>query len=51
MSVLYILVLASIAVASFFLAAYVWSVRNDQFEDNKGAALRMLQDDEPTKQQ
>lgn len=42
MSVLYLLVLASIAVAIFFLAAFIWSVRSNQFEDQEGAAMRML---------
>ena len=45
MSALYILVLASIAVAALFLGAFIWSVRNNQFEDQKGASMRMLHDD------
>jgi hypothetical protein len=48
MSALYILVLASITVAAFFLIAFIWSVRSDQYEDRQGAAIRMLQDDELT---
>jgi cbb3-type cytochrome oxidase maturation protein len=46
MSALYVLVLASIAVAFFFLIAFIWSVRSNQFEDQQGAAMRMLHDDE-----
>jgi cbb3-type cytochrome oxidase maturation protein len=46
MSALYLLVLASILVAGFFLAAFIWSVRSNQYEDKQGAAMRMLQDDE-----
>jgi cbb3-type cytochrome oxidase maturation protein len=46
MSALYLLVAVSIAVAGFFLAAFIWSVRNDQYEDKKGASMRMLYDDE-----
>lgn len=49
MSVLYLLVLVSIAVAIFFLAAFIWSVRSNQFEDQDGAAMRMLYDND-TKQ-
>lgn len=45
MSSLYILVLASIVVALGFLVAFIWSVRTNQFEDQKGAAIRMLHDD------
>ena len=46
MTALYVLVLASITVAAFFLAAFIWSVRSDQYEDKQGAAMRMLQDDD-----
>jgi cbb3-type cytochrome oxidase maturation protein len=46
MSALFLLIGVSIAVAGFFLAAFIWSVRNDQYEDKKGASLRMLYDDE-----
>lgn len=46
MSALYLLVLASIAVAGIFLAAFIWSVRSNQFEDNRGASFRMLHDNE-----
>lgn len=46
MSALYVLVLASITVAAFFLLAFIWSVRSNQYEDKQGAAMRMLHDDE-----
>lgn len=46
MSALYLLVIASIAVASVFLGAFIWSVRSDQYEDREGSAMRMLYDDE-----
>lgn len=46
MSALYMLVTVSIAVAGFFLAAFIWSVKSDQYEDKKGASIRMLYDDE-----
>lgn len=42
MSALYLLVIASITVASVFLVAFIWSVRANQYEDNKGASMRML---------
>jgi cbb3-type cytochrome oxidase maturation protein len=50
MSALYILIIVSIAVAATFLGAFIWSVKTDQFEDQKGAALRILHDNEITKQ-
>lgn len=46
MSVLYVLVLVSILVASVFLGAFIWSVRSNQFEDNSGASMRMLHDND-----
>lgn len=46
MSALYLLVLASIAVAAIFLLAFIWSVRSNQFEDQEGSAMRMLHDNE-----
>lgn len=49
MSALYLLVIASIAVAAVFLAAFIWSVRSSQFEDQKGAAMRMLYDNDTNK--
>jgi cbb3-type cytochrome oxidase maturation protein len=46
MSALYMLVIASIVVAAAFLAAFIWSVRTNQFEDQQGAAMRMLYENE-----
>ncbi len=49
MSALYLLVIVSIAVAGFFLMAFIWSVKSNQYEDQKGAAMRMLHEDEINK--
>lgn len=46
MSALFILVIASIIVAGVFLVAFIWSVRNNQFEDQQGSAMRILHDNE-----
>ena len=46
MGALYVLVTVSLAVAGTFLAAFIWSVKNDQYEDREGAAMRMLYDDD-----
>jgi cbb3-type cytochrome oxidase maturation protein len=46
MSALFVLVSVSILVALGFLGAFIWSVKTDQYEDKKGAAMRMLYDDE-----
>ncbi len=45
MSVLYILVIASICVAAVFLGAFIWSIKSNQYSDYKGASMRMLYDD------
>ena len=46
MSAFFVLVGVSILVAGGFLGAFLWSVKNDQYEDKNGAAMRMLFDDE-----
>ncbi len=51
MSALYLLVLASIAVAAVFLAAFIWSVKSNQYEDQKGSAMRMLYDNDSNSNQ
>jgi cbb3-type cytochrome oxidase maturation protein len=50
MSALYMLVIVSICVAGLFLAAFIWSVKTNQYEDQKGSAMRMLFDDELQKE-
>jgi len=47
MSVIIILLGASLLVALFFLAAFIWSVKNGQFEDSFSPAHRMLFDNTP----
>ena len=42
MSVILILIAASLVVALFFLAAFIWSIRSGQFEDDYTPAVRML---------
>lgn len=42
MSVIVILLLASISVAGLFLAAFIWSVRDGQYDDETAPALRIL---------
>jgi cbb3-type cytochrome oxidase maturation protein len=48
MSVILILILASLAVATAFLFGFIWAVRAGQFEDTATPALRMLADDGTT---
>jgi cbb3-type cytochrome oxidase maturation protein len=44
MSVIIILLLASISVAALFLGAFLWSVKTGQFNDEVSPPLRMLLD-------
>ena len=45
MSVLIILILASLGVALTFLAGFIWAVRSGQFEDTCTPSMRILTDD------
>ena len=45
MSVIIILLIASISVAAIFLAAFLWSVKSGQYDDQVSPPMRMLFDD------
>lgn len=45
MSVIFVLIGVSLAVAVIFLTAFIWSVRNGQYEDNFTPSIRILFDD------
>ncbi|MGE5106104.1 MAG: cbb3-type cytochrome oxidase assembly protein CcoS [Sphingobacteriales bacterium] len=47
MSVIVVLLLASISVAALFLAAFIWSVKKGQFDDDYSPPRRILFDDTP----
>ena len=46
MSVIFILVGVSICLALFFLVAFIWSVKNGQYEDDYTPSVRILFEDE-----
>jgi len=48
MSAIIILMIASISVAGLFLAAFIWSVKSGQFEDDYSPSSRILFDDKPS---
>lgn len=48
MSVIIILILASLLVGLIFLGAFIWSVRTGQYEDTSTPAMRVLLDDAET---
>ena len=47
MSVIVLLLIARISVAALFLAAFIWSVKKGQFDDDYAPPLRMLFDYKP----
>jgi cbb3-type cytochrome oxidase maturation protein len=49
-SVILILIVASLGVAAAFLVAFVWAVRAGQFEDTCTPAMRILSEDEASRQ-
>jgi cbb3-type cytochrome oxidase maturation protein len=49
MSVVIILILASLAVGLGFVGAFVWCVRSGQYEDTTTPSLRILSDEPPPK--
>ena len=46
MSVIVLLIGVSVLVAGSFLAAFLWSVKNGQMDDDYTPSVRMLFDDE-----
>jgi len=47
MSVMYLLIALSLMVATGFVLAFVWAIRNGQYDDKYTPSVRMLFDDEP----
>ncbi|SFP73404.1 cbb3-type cytochrome oxidase assembly protein CcoS [Parafilimonas terrae] len=48
MSVIFLLLTASILIAALFLLAFLWSVKKGQYDDQQSPPVRMLFDDKPT---
>ena len=46
MNIFFLLIGVSLFAALIFLAAFIWAVRNGQFDDNDTPARRMLFDDD-----
>jgi cbb3-type cytochrome oxidase maturation protein len=46
MSVILVLIGFSLLVAGIFLAAFIWAVRDGQYDDHYGSSVRILFDDE-----
>ena len=48
MNIFYLLIGVSLLAALIFLGAFIWAVRNGQFDDNETPAIRILFDEEKT---
>ena len=46
MSVIILLIVFSVIVATAFLIAFIWAVKSGQFDDTKSPSVRMLFDDD-----
>ncbi len=51
MSVLILLISVSLVVALGFLASFIWSVKNGQYDDDYTPSIRMLFDDKEQEKQ
>lgn len=49
MSVIILLIIVSVIVATAFLIAFIWAVKSGQFDDTKSPSVRILFDDEEIK--
>jgi len=45
MSVIIILLIVSLSIATLFLVAFIWNVKNGQYDDEVSPAIRILFDD------
>ena len=50
MSVIFLLILFSLLLAIGFLIAFIWSVRDGQYEDDYTPSVRILFDNDTTQQ-
>ena len=50
MKVIILLILASLSVAIFFLLAFIWAVRDEQYSDCETPAIRILFEDDKINQ-
>lgn len=51
MSVMYMLIAFSLILAAMFLLAFIWAMRDGQYEDKYTPSVRILFDDEPMEQE
>jgi len=46
MEIIYVMLVVSLLIALFFLASFMWAVRNNQFEDDYSPSVRILFEDD-----
>lgn len=46
MGIIYIMLIASLVLALFFLLAFLWAAKTGQFEDDKTPSIRILYDND-----
>ncbi len=51
MSAMFVLIVVSLVVAAGFLIAFIWAVKNGQYDDAYTPSIRILFDDETTSNQ
>lgn len=51
MSALFVLIGCSLLIAGSFLAAFIWSIKNGQYDDDYTPSIRILLDEEKNKNQ
>jgi cbb3-type cytochrome oxidase maturation protein len=51
MSVIILLIIFSVIVATAFLVAFIWAVKSGQYDDTKSPSVRMLFDDDGSKKE
>ena len=49
MTIIFILIPISIAIAAIFLCAFVWAVKSGQYEDTCTPSMRLLMEDRQSK--
>ncbi len=50
MGIIYIMIIVSLVVALGFLGAFIWSVKSGQYDDDYTPSVRMLFDDDQSKE-
>lgn len=48
MEIIFLLIAVSLSMAVFFLMAFLWAVRDNQFDDDRSPSIRMLIEDKKT---